>query len=223
MSLKRHHFRIAAFFDVDLTLCERDSFRYFLREEYICNPWNWRFAPCVFIFGLLRKMRLISLPNFKEKAIVSLAGKSKSFIQKKGKFFLKTHLLNTIRHKGMEKIIWHKKNGHLVFIATSSPDIYIKPLVEYLMCDGYVCSRLNYQDNVFTGRFEGKDCLGIEKVERLRKIRTDFSIDLGQSYAYSDHESDLPLLEWVGNPAAVNPTAVFHKIATEKGWAIEQW
>lgn len=223
MRAKPSQRQVAAFFDLDLTLSERDTFRYFLREEYICDWRNWRYAPYVFIFGLLRKLRLISLQNFKEKALVSLIGKSKPFIQKKGRTFSKIHLLKTIRRGGMEKIIWHKENGHLVFIASSSPDIYVRPIVEYLMCDGYVCSRLTYRNNVFNGRFEEKDCLGVEKVTRLREVAAELAIDLTRSYAYSDHESDLPLLEYVGNPIVVSPTKVLRRIASQRRWKIEEW
>ena len=113
--------------------------------------------------------------------------------------------------------------GHMVFIATSSPDIYVKPIAEYLKCDGYECSRLTFRNVIFIGKFQGRDCLGAEKSKRLRAIAEKKDLDIKSSYAYSDHESDLPLLEWIGNPTVVSPTMKLREIAMERGWKIEEW
>ena len=118
---------------------------------------------------------------------------------------------------------WHKEKGHLTFIISSCPDIYISLLTEHLGCDGYECSRLFYENTKFIGRLEGKDCIGVEKVQRLKSVIKNKDLDLANSYAYSDHESDLPLLELVGIPIAVSPTKNLRRIATHRGWKIEEW
>lgn len=223
MRAKTSQQQVAAFFDLDLTITSHDSFRYFLKKQYIHNCRNWSFAPQVFLWGVLRKLRFISLKTFKEKAIVSLIGKNETFIREIGKAFFEGHLINVIRIQAVKKVEWHKDMGHMVFIATSSPDIYVKSVAEHLRCDGYECSRLAYRNSKFIGKIAGKDCLGAEKGERLRAVAENRGLDIENSYAYSDHESDLPLLEWIGNPTVVSPTMKLRDIAIERNWKIEEW
>jgi len=224
MEASREQNRVAAFFDMDLTIAKLDSFRYFLKRQYLKRSKNWHFSFEVLFWGILKKFGFISLKTFKEKSLVSLVGMTESSILELGGDFFRKHLLSSaIRTQAKERIKWHKQKGHLVYIASSLPDIYVNPIAQYLECDGYVCSKLAYQDNKFVGRFNGEDCLGSEKVERLRQIADQFGIDLRESFAYSDHESDLPLLEWVGNPIVISPTVVLRKIAEERNWKIEVW
>lgn len=214
---------IAAFFDLDLTITSRDSFRYFLKKQYIYNRHNWRFVPQVLLWVIFRKLRLVSLQRFKEKALVSLFNEKWSFIDEIGRSFFEKHLLSVIRIQALKRIKWHKEESHFIFLITSCPDIYISTVAEYLEFDGYECSRLVYRDNKFTGKIEGADCLGSEKVARLKPIVENAALDLARSYAYSDHESDLPLLELVGYPVAVTPTEELRRIVVDRGWKIEEW
>ena len=223
MRAKTSQRQVAAFFDLDLTITSRDSFRYYLNKQYLSNLRNWHFVPHIILWGILRKLRVISLQVFKEKALVSLVGKNETVMKDTAKSFFEKHLVNIIRTRALKKIGWHKERGHFTFIVSSCPDIYILPLTEHLGCDGYECSRLAYRDTKFVGKIDGRDCLGPEKVERLQAILENKDLDLAHSYAYSDHESDLPLLEYVGNPIAVTPTEELRRIASQRGWKIEEW
>jgi HAD superfamily hydrolase (TIGR01490 family) len=223
MTTKEGKYRIAAFFDLDLTITDRDSFRYFLEFYYLSKLTKWVYVPWILFYGIMRKLRFISLQTFKEKSLVSLISKNEPSIQEIGKLFIEKHLLNTIRSRALQKIRRHRELGHFTFIITSCPDIYILPLAEYLKCDDYECSRLAYRNSKFIGRIAGTDCLGFEKARRLKAIVEYRAIDLSHSYAYSDHESDLPLLELVGKPVAVTPTGQLRRIAIDRGWKIEEW
>lgn len=220
---KNNKKRTAAFFDLDLTLTDQDSFRYFLRVNYLQKSPNLIFIPYVAFYGFMRKFRLISLQTFKEKSLMFLRGKSKISIRTLGNQFFEAHLLKTIRKEARRRLNWHKKRKHLIFIVSSCPDIYVSLLSEYLQCDGYECSRLAYRYNRFVGRFDGGDCLGTAKVERIRRIVRNRDLALMDSYAYSDNDSDLPLLELVGNPVAVTPTKSLRRVAVDRGWEIAEW
>lgn len=223
MAERKNKKRVGAFFDLDLTIADRDSFRYFLKKHYLQNFHNWRFVPHVLVWGILRKLRLVSLQAFKEKALVSLKGKEKANIRQVGQSFLETNLIDNLRDKALERIKWHRERGDCVFIVTSCPDIYLDSLTEYLRCDGYEGTKLAYADGKFTGRFEGKDCLGSEKVKRINGVIENECLALSTSFAYSDHESDVPVLELVGNAVAVSPTMRLREIAAERGWKVEEW
>ena len=163
MTTKGGKYRIAAFFDLDLTITDRDSFRYFLEFYYLSKLQKWIYVPWILFLGILRKLRFISLQTFKEKALVSLTGKNQTFIRKIGQIFLEKHLVDILRKKALKRILRHRELGHFIFIITSCPDIYLLPLVEYLKFDGYECSRLAYRNSKFIGRIVGKDCFGSEK------------------------------------------------------------
>ena len=213
----------AAFIDLDLTILDVDSFRYFLKQEYLLNFRHWHYLPTIFIFGILRKIRVISLQNFKEKAFISLRGKDKKSIEEIGKDFFKKDLKNRIRDKAIEKVKYHKSNNELVFILSASPDIYIYPIAQFLECTDYQCSTLSYERNRFVGTFDGRDCLGDEKLKRMKQLSEIYSIDLSSSFAYSDNESDLPILEAVGNPIPITPSNKLRKVAVKSDWKIENW
>ena len=223
MTNKEVKYRTAAFFDLDLTITDRDSFRYFLAIYHISKLTGWVYLPWILILGILRKLRIISLKTFKEKALISLIGNSETSLQLIGKAFVDRHLLNFIRKRALNKIRQHKEMGHFTFIITSCPDIYMLSLAEHLKCDGYECSRLAYRNSKFIGKILDRDCFGSEKVMRLKAIAANSALDLSRSYAYSDHQSDLPLLELVGRPVAVTPTDLLRRIAIDKGWKIEEW
>ena len=76
------------------------------------------------------------------------------------------------------------------------------------------------KDGVYTGRPDGPFTYREGKAEAIREIAEREGIDLAESYAYSDSESDLPMLRAVGHPVAVNPDAALERVAREEGWRI---
>jgi HAD superfamily hydrolase (TIGR01490 family) len=215
--------RSAAFFDLDLTITSRDSFRLFLKVFYLKKVPRMVYVPYVLFYWGLRRLRLISLKQFKEKALIGLKGKSREDIDRIGSEFFKTHLKHILREKAVDRIENHKRNGDLVFIVTASPDIYVGSVTESLGCDGYACTRLAHPDNRFDGSILGADCIGAEKQREIRHIAEEYSIDLDRSCAYSDHEADMMFLESAGTKVAVSPTETLYKTAVSKGWRIESW
>jgi HAD superfamily hydrolase (TIGR01490 family) len=75
-------------------------------------------------------------------------------------------------------------------------------------------------DGRYTGRLDGPFCYGAGKAEVLRALAAEQGYDLSASYAYSDSLSDLPMLEAVGHPVAVNPEPELRDLAEERGWPI---
>jgi phosphoserine phosphatase len=76
------------------------------------------------------------------------------------------------------------------------------------------------QDGVYTGEPTGLFIYRSDKARAIEQLAAREGINLEQSYAYSDSESDLPMLEVVGHPVAVNPDAELRRVARERGWEI---
>lgn len=213
---------IGAFFDLDLTITDRDTFRLFLKTYYT-KPSTLLYIPYVFTAALLRKLRLIPLQRFKEHALIGLRHKSADEIKRIGEIFFENRIKRSIREKAIRKIQKHQKEGTLIFIVSASPDIYVHAVSNYLKCDGYACSTLAFKNDIFLGKFHGQDCIGGEKRKRIKVLAQRYGIHLNASRAYSDHEADLVFLESVGNPVAVTPTTSLLGIARKKNWKVEQW
>lgn len=214
---------IAAFFDLDLTITSVDTFRLFLKEYYASTPFRIHYLLYILLFGVLRKLRLVSLKEFKQRALIGLRKKTRSQIRLLGIELFESHMLGRIRPKAISKIEMHKKNGDLVFIVSASPDIYLHAFCEYLNCDGYFCTELEYVDEVFTGNIDGNDCIGEEKSSRVDRVVTSLRLQKSNTFAYTDHHIDLPLLESVGNPHAISPTARLKELAYIRNWTVSYW
>ena len=86
--------------------------------------------------------------------------------------------------------------------------------------DGAVGSRSEVVDGRYTGRPGGPFTYREGKAQAIRELAAREGIDLAASYAYSDSESDLPMLRAVGHPVAVNPDAPLARVAREEGWEV---
>jgi HAD superfamily hydrolase (TIGR01490 family) len=117
----------------------------------------------------------------------------------------------------------HRAAGRLVYLVSASPEEIVAPLAEHLGLDGIIASRaLIDAEGRYTGEV-GFYCYGENKVEAITELAALMSIDLSQSYAYSDSATDLPMLEAVGHPIAVNPDRELTRVALRNGWPIVEF
>ena len=93
-------------------------------------------------------------------------------------------------------------------------------LAAVLVLDGGIGMRSEVRAGVYTGRADGPFTYREGKAEAIRELAAREGIDLAASYAYSDSESDLPMMRAVGNPVAVNPDAALERTAKAEGWRI---
>jgi len=120
----------------------------------------------------------------------------------------------------LERAYAHQDAGRPVFIVTAASQEMADLLAHVLAFDGGLGSRSEIADGVYTGRAAGPFNYREGKVESLTELRGTHSIDLAQSYAYSDSESDLPMLRAVGHPVVVNPDPQLARIAAHEGWEV---
>ena len=113
----------------------------------------------------------------------------------------------------------HRSEGRLVYIVSSSPEEVVRPVARHLGVAGVLATRARIEDGKYTGELEFY-CAGEGKAEAVRAIAERVGIDLEASYAYSDSISDLPMLDAVGHPVAVNPDRDLRKQAEEREWDI---
>jgi HAD superfamily hydrolase (TIGR01490 family) len=112
----------------------------------------------------------------------------------------------------------HQDAGRPVIICTAASQEMADLLAIVLTFDGAVGSVSEIVDGRYTGRPGGPFTYRDGKAEAIRDLAARESIDLAASWAYSDSESDLPMLRAVGHPVAVNPDAELARVAREEGW-----
>lgn len=115
----------------------------------------------------------------------------------------------------------HKAEGRRVVMATTTPTHLIKPLADRLGFDDVIATRYGTkEDGSFDGSIRGPFVWSTGKLSAVKHYASRHDIDLAESFAYSDSIFDLPLLEAVGSPAAVNPDPRLTMYAVARRWPI---
>jgi HAD superfamily hydrolase (TIGR01490 family) len=114
----------------------------------------------------------------------------------------------------------HQDAGRPIYICTAASQEMADLMALVLGFDGAIGSRSEILDGVYTGRPGGPFAYGAGKATLIAELAAAEGISLGESYAYSDSASDLPMLRAVGHPVAVNPDAELARLAALEGWPV---
>jgi HAD superfamily hydrolase (TIGR01490 family) len=120
----------------------------------------------------------------------------------------------------LERAYAHQDAGLPVYILTAASQEMADLLARVLAFDGGLGSRSEIVDGRYTGRPAGPFNYREGKVLSMREVAEQEHIELDSSYAYSDSESDLPMLRAVRHAVVVNPDAMLRRIAAEEGWEV---
>jgi HAD superfamily hydrolase (TIGR01490 family) len=119
----------------------------------------------------------------------------------------------------LDLVARHRERGEKSYIVSAALQEIVDALVTELGLDGGLGSAAEVEDGTYTGRLERR-LDGRAKAEALAVLAREDGIDLAESTAYSDSSSDVPFLEAVGYPVAVNPDRRLRGIAAERGWRV---
>jgi HAD superfamily hydrolase (TIGR01490 family) len=115
----------------------------------------------------------------------------------------------------------HQDAGRRVYIVTAASHDLAQMLATVLALDGGIGTQFSeVVDGVYTGRPTGLFIYGGGKATAIRELAKRENLDLVESYAYSDSESDLPMLRVVGHAVVVNPDTKLARIAREEKWEV---
>lgn len=112
----------------------------------------------------------------------------------------------------------HAAGRDVVIVSTSGIEV-VEPIGELLGADRVVATRLRVEDGHYTGEIEYY-AYAEEKANAIRELAASEGYDLDRCYGYSDSVTDVPMLEAVGFPHAVNPDKELRKVATSRGWPV---
>lgn len=214
--------RAAAFFDLDRTLMAGSSAFAFGRAAYEAGIVSRR--------QLLRdgyenvKFRLQGSTDegtdqLRDRIGKAIEGVRVRDLQRLGPSVL-AHVLPRVYPQMLRVAYEHQDAGRPIYICTAGSSEISELMAHVLTFDGGIGSVSEVRDGVYTGRPGGPFTYRDGKAEAIRELADREGIDLGESWAYSDSESDLPMLEAVGNPVAVNPDGPLGAIARKRGWEV---
>ena len=126
-------------------------------------------------------------------------------------------ILLTAAFAAVEK---HRQAGDLLLVVTATNRFVTEPIVKLYGIEHLIATTPEFRDGRYTGNFEGIPCFQEGKVKRLDEWMALGGHDLRDSWFYSDSHNDLPLLQQVSNPVAVDPDETLSRIAREKGWPV---
>lgn len=130
-------------------------------------------------------------------------------------------LLEKAFPEGLRRVRQHRRLGHRTMLLTGALDFVVEPL--RALFDDVVCAQLEEVDGRLTGHLVSVPPTGEARAMLLADFAAAEHLDLAQAVAYADSASDLPMLESVGFPVAVNPEPKLATIARRRGWLVEHW
>jgi HAD superfamily hydrolase (TIGR01490 family) len=211
-----------AFFDLDKTLIEGSSAIHFGRAAYrhglmtrtqlARDLWaNVKFR--------IRGSTDAGSDELRQRILDSIAGTPVRDLERMGHEVL-AGVLPRVYPDVLREAYEHQDAGRKIFIVTAASHEMAELMAYVLFFDGGIGTRSEIHDGVYTGKPDGPFTYREGKAEAIRDRAAAEGIDLTQSYAYSDSESDLPMLRVVRHPVAVNPDPELERIAREEGWRI---
>ncbi len=214
---------IAAFFDLDKTVIAKASMVAFgpplMKAGMISRRMMLRGAWTQLLFQRFGADEA-QMRKFRESALRITRGWDQSVVTAIVGETLIDVIEPIVFDEALQLIRHHQAEGHRVFIISASPAEIVEPLADYLGVDDAIASRACIDGN---GRYTGEVefySYGPFKAEAMQNIAALDGIDLQASYAYSDSITDLPMLEAVGHPTAVNPDRDLARISGERGWDV---
>ncbi|OEX91937.1 HAD family phosphatase [Corynebacterium sp. Marseille-P4321] len=217
----------AAFFDVDNTLIQGSSL--IVLAEGLFRK---RFITLKELLPALRKQlrfRLSGSENAddiaegREQALEIVKGKNVEDLKEACREIVDKHMLDKSYEATVELASMHLAAGQQVWLVSATPVQIGQALAERLGFTGALGTVAEEKDGKFTGRLVGDILHGPGKQHAVAALAALQKLDLEQCTAYSDSINDLPMLEMVGSPVAINPDRALRRHAEEQGWAVRDY
>jgi alcohol-forming fatty acyl-CoA reductase len=215
---------VAAIFDVDGTLLASNVVSHFawlkLRDLPVALRPLWA-ASLVGRIPFYWALDKVSRAHFNRAFYRNYRGWKPARARRLGAESFSGYVLKRLYPEAVETLREHKRAGHRVVLLSGALDFILEPFED--LADDVLTARLEEENGVYTGELSGAPVAGEARARMLASFARRRNVDLSRSYAYADSISDLPMLEAVGIPVAVNPDARLHAAAKEKGWQIKHW
>jgi HAD superfamily hydrolase (TIGR01490 family) len=209
---------IGAFFDFDGTVIHGYSGAVFLRHRLQRGQVNPLELARALHIGLTVTDVQEKYDQFLTAGFRTWQGRSVDEMEELGQRLFVQQIAATIYPDAWELVQAHLRRGHTVALASSASRFQVEPVAAELGIEHVVCTVLEDEDGILTGRVIGRVAAGEGKAEAVRRFASEHGVDLDESYGYANGDEDIAFLEAVGRPRPVNPEAKLEQHASERGW-----
>jgi HAD superfamily hydrolase (TIGR01490 family) len=218
--------RAAAFFDLDRTLLRRSSALALagsFRERGLISRTQLAKAALWQLLFVARGASSEAVRRAAEEGLVVLKGVRPEELKELVAEAMERVLKPLVFAEPLDLVRLHRERGEPVYIVSATLQEIVDPLAEELGLDGAIGTLCEIgPDGAYTGR-SLRACQAEVKAAAVRELAGEQGFDLDASTAYSDSYTDLPFLEVVGHPVAVNPDRRLRRIAHERGWPVREF
>jgi len=210
--------RYAAFFDLDKTILTITSGRVLAMEAYRKGI----LTKTHLIKGVFSDILLKSAIIKPERIMLNMATWLKGIeVSEIEAFCLRMYgeiLSHHVRDEIRKEISTHKERGGTTIILSAAIPEICKPVQADLKMDAIICSKLETQEGIFTGKPAGPYCFGEEKLTRITAYCAENNLNLDEAWYYGDSVNDIPVLECVGYAVWVPGNKKLEKRALHESW-----
>ena len=215
--------QVVAVFDLDGTITRGDTYLAFLFHVLRRRPQRVTWLGTLVLAVGRFKLGRLSRDELKSRFLTAIVGGShRDEVTRYVDSFLLRRIGRMIKPAAVARIDWHRAQGHCLILASASVDLYVTRLGMLLRFDSTICTRTMWLNDRLTGALDGMNLRGEAKLAALRTMFGNID-PRPKVFAYSDHHSDLPLLQFADHAIAVDPNDKLLANARANGIAVEYW
>jgi phosphatidylglycerophosphatase C len=213
-----------AIFDLDGTITWRDTYVAYLLHVLPRRP--TRVLNCLGLSLQVVQFKLGRITNDEIKRAFLrrvLGNCTRGEVERFTADFVARRFVKMAKPRALARIDWHRRQGHLLVLATASFDFYAEAIGRSLGFDHVIATRAAWHNDRIKGEFDGENLRGEAKLTAVTRALTKLDCGAAQTFAYSDDQSDLPILRFADYGIAIDPAPRFAATAQNYGLAIEIW
>jgi HAD superfamily hydrolase (TIGR01490 family) len=213
-----------ALFDMDRTLVRKNTAQLYVRYQRRKGEASLLDSLRVAWWVAQYTVGIVDAERVAVKVLRSLQGQAEKTMAARCDDWFRSDVIHHVGEEARRTVAKHRDSGDVCAIVTGAWRYSADPLARELEIPHVIATELERDDE---GRFTGKHiqplCYGHGKIARSEALAKSHGYSLRDATFYSDSISDLPLLEAVGTPVAVNPDPRLLRVAKDRGWRVERW
>lgn len=212
-----------ALFDMDDTLVRTNTAGLYFKSQWRAKALDHKQMLQIAWVLVRYRLDVVDMAALIEHAATHVQGDAEAEMQALCRTLYEREVRPAICPEARRALEHHQVRGDLCAIVTASTPYIARLLADDLGVPHVLCTELEVQDGLFTGRLVGEPCFGRAKVRRAGDLARQHGKDLRQAFFYTDSHSDAPLLDAVGHPRVVRPDPRLRVTAWRKGWPVLHW
>jgi HAD superfamily hydrolase (TIGR01490 family) len=214
----------AALFDMDRTLLRRETASLYVRHQLEVGEATWTDLARTLYWVGRYTLGILDVDKVAKIVLGEIRGMPETVLAARCDDWFSRCVEQHITDGGREAVRRHQALGDVCAIVTGASPYASWPLARRLGIEHVVSTVFEIDgERCFTGRPEEPLCIGAGKVRRAERLADACGFRLEDAVFYTDSVSDLPLMERVAEPIAVNPDPRLRRIAERRRWRIERW